>query len=300
MLQNPSKDASVIETNATRRSDRVVLDLPLQLSGTDCTGQGYIEQGHTLLLSRHGAKLVLNRKLMPNQELSLRCLSTGLAADARVVGQMGRGPQGYFYGVEFLDSNANPWKIEFPPMVEARQSVGRTLLECARCKTRAVAYMSEIEAEIFEANRCLSRNCNTCDAMGLWTEPDIPAGEPARTSPQQDLQATLERLMNSASERKAPAPSLRMTACVRSPEFGEEIVSTEEVSRTGIRFKSPKRYARNSIIEIAVPYTRKPGIIFVLAQVEWDRALPNEGVTLFGARYVQMQGSTIQRIEENP
>ncbi|HEV2349494.1 MAG TPA: PilZ domain-containing protein [Terriglobia bacterium] len=297
------ENTRTMETNTIRRSDRVVLELPLQLSGTDSSGQGYLEQGHTLLLSRHGAKLVLNRKLLPNQELSLRCLSTGQAAEARVVGQVGRGPQGYFYGVEFLDFNANPWKIEFPPMTEARQSVGRALLECAKCNTRAVVYLSEMEAEIFEANRCLSRDCKTCHAMGLWTEPNIPPADgPAapRSSPEENLRATLARLINSRTERKEPKPSLRMTACIRSPEFGEEIVSTEDVSRSGFRFKTPKRYAKSSIIEIAVPYTRKPGNIFVLAQIEWDRALPNEGVTLYGAWYVQMQGSTIQRIEEQP
>jgi PilZ domain len=293
----------IMETNTTRRSDRIVLELPLQLSGTDCMGQGYIEQGYTLILSRHGAKLVLNRKLLPNQELSVRCLSTSQTAEARVVGQLGRGPQGYLYGIEFLDFNANPWMIEFPPMTEARQSVARALLECAACKTRAVAYLSEIEAEIFEENRCLSRNCKTCNAMGLWTEPNIPpANEPAPPShsPEQDVQAILAKLMSSAHEHKEPKPSLRMTACIRSPEFGEEIVSTEDVSRSGFRFKSPKRYVKGSIIEIAVPYSRKPGNIFVLAQIEWERALPNEGVTLFGAWYVKMQGSTIQRIEEQP
>ncbi|HLY60246.1 MAG TPA: PilZ domain-containing protein [Terriglobia bacterium] len=303
MLQNQSKETSVMETNSIRRSDRLALELPLQLSGTDCTGQGYIEQGSTQLLSRHGAKVVLNRKLLPNQELSLRCLSTGLAAEARVVGQVGRGPQGYFYGVEFLDFYANPWKIDFPPPAEFRQSVARAFLECARCKSRAVTYLSEIEAEIFEANRCLSRNCKTCNAMGLWTEPDsLPAHKPVseRNSPEEHLQATLARWMNSMNERKEAKPNLRMAACVRSPEFGEDVMTTEEVSPTGFRFKSPKRYTRNSIIEIAVPYSRKPGNVFVLAQIEWDRALPNEGVTLYGACYVQMQGSTIQRIEAKP
>lgn len=289
-----------METNTIRRSDRVVLELPLQLSGMDSSGQGYLEQGHTLLLSRHGAKLVLNRKLLPNQEFSLRCLSTRQAADARVVGQMGRGPQGYFYGVEFLDPNANPWMIEFPPMAEAHQSVARTLLECANCKTRAVVYLSEIEAEIFEENHCLWRNCKTCNAMVLWTEPVIPAAgapAPSQESQEEDVQAVIARLLSAKNERKEPKPTLRMTACIRSPEFGEEVVSTEDVSRSGFRFKSPKRYSKGSIIEIAVPYTRKPGIIFVLAQIEWDRALPNEGVTLYGAWYVQMQGSIIQRIE---
>ncbi len=288
-----------MEPNTTRRSDRISLELPLQLSGTDCTGGGYIEEGYALLLNRHGAKIVLSRKLLPNQELTLRCLSTGLSADARVVGQIGRGPQGYFYGIEFLDDKANPWKIEFPPLTEARQAVARTLLECRSCKTRAVAYMSEIEAEIFEANKCLSRPCRSCGEMGLWTEPVILViEEPAPVSSEAAVQSSLLKLMRSQNERKQLRSHLRMTACLRSPGFGEEVVFTEDVSQGGFRFKSPKRHSLGAIIEIAVPYTRKAGNIFVLAQIEWDHPLPNEGVTLYGAAYVQMQGSKIQRIEE--
>src|SRR5271157_1407052 len=151
-----------METQPTRRSDRVSLQLPLQLSGTDCLGEGYIEQGHSVIVSRHGAKIVLNRKLVPEQELTLRCLATDRATDARVVGQLERGPQGYSYGIEFLDPTANPWNIDFPPLAESRKSVARVLLECVSCNSWAVSYLTEVEAEVFEANRCLSRHCKTC------------------------------------------------------------------------------------------------------------------------------------------
>lgn len=301
MIPNQPKDNLTMETNTTRRSDRVSLELPLQLSGTDSMGQGYIEEGRTLLLSRHGAKIVLNRKLSPNQELTVRCLSTNSSADARVVGQIGRGPHGYFYGIEFLDADANPWKIEFPPMADAHKAVARTLIECSACKTRAIAYMSDIEAEIYEANRCLSRPCQKCGDKALWTEPVMVIMEDAPSSPgakEFDVQATLLKLLRSQNERKESRAHLRMTACLRSPEFGEEVVFTEDVSNGGFRFKSPKHHSLGSVIEIAVPYTRKTGNIYVLAQIEWEYPLPNEGVTLFGAWYVQMQGSKIERVEE--
>jgi hypothetical protein len=288
-----------METPSTRRSDRISLELPLQLSGTDCSGEGYIEETHSVLLSRHGAKLVLNRKLTPDQELTVRCLATGRAADARVVGQFGRGPDGYFYGVEFLDLSANPWNIEFPPISEARKGVARVLLECVSCSSRAVSYLSDVEAEVFEANHCLSRHCKTCREMGLWTEPAIAAAieaPPMRAAPDLESPSALAELLRSQNERKESRVTLRMTACVRTPQFGEEIVFTEDVSRGGFRFKSPKRYPKGPLIEIAVPFVRKAGSIFVLAQIEWDRALPSEGVTLYGAWYVQVHGDTIQRV----
>ena len=288
-----------METQSIRRSDRVSLELSLQLSGTDCSGEGYIEEGRTLLLSRHGAKIALNRKLVPDQEMTLRCLATGRAADARVVGQYGRGPEGYFYGIEFLDKNENPWNIEFPSISEAHKGVARVLLECVSCNTRALTYLSEVEAEIFEANHCLSRHCKRCREMGLWTEPVVVmVSDPPviRASPDLNSPSALAELLRSQNERKEARVSLRMTACVRTPQFGEEIVYTEDVSRGGFRFKSPKHYPKGPIIEIAVPYVRKAGSVFVLAQIEWDRPLPSEGVTLYGAWYVQVHGDTIQRV----
>jgi len=290
-----------MERKFTRRSDRVSLELALQLSGIDSAGVGYIAEAHTLIVSRHGGKIIVDRKLTPKQELTLRCIPTGRTADARVVGQTGREPTGYSYGIEFLDDNANPWNIEFPPLADSRKAVARILLQCVRCHTRALSYLSEVEAEVFEANRCLSRHCKSCRGMGLWTEPVIPpAAEPA--PPHFSLEpvgpAPQSELLRTQNERKETRANLRMTACLRTAEFGEEVVFTEDVSPGGFRFKSPKLYAKGPIIEIAIPYSKKSGSIFVLSQIEWSRPLPSEGMMLYGALYIQMQGRTIQRTEE--
>jgi len=290
-----------MRTKFTRRSDRVSLELALQLSGMDPSGAGYIAEAHTLIVSRHGGKIIVDRKLAPKQELTVRCIPTGRTADARVVGQTGREALGYFYGIEFVDRNVNPWNIEFPPLANSRKAVARTLLECVRCHRRAVSYLSEVEAEVFEANRCLSRHCKSCRGMGLWTEPVIPAPAepaPARFSLEPVGPAPQSDLLRTQNERKETRANLRMTACLRTAEFGEEIVFTEDVSPGGYRFKSPKLYAKGPIIEIAVPYSKKSGSIFVLSQIEWSRPLPSEGMMLYGAWYVQMHGRTIQRIEE--
>jgi PilZ domain-containing protein len=288
-------------TKSTRRSDRVSLELPLQLSGIDHSGVGYIAEAHTLIVSRHGGKIIVDRKLVPKQELTVRCIPTGRTADARMVGQTGREPLGYFYGIEFLDGHANPWNIEFPPLADSRKAVARTLLECVRCHKRVVSYLSEVEAEVFEANRCLSRHCKSCHGMGLWTEPVISAATepaPAHFSLEPVGGAPQAELLRSQNEREETRTNLRMTACLRTAEFGEEIVFTEDVSPGGFRFKSPKLYAKGPILEIAVPYSKKSGSVFVLAQIEWSRPLPSEGMMLYGAWYVQMHGRIIQRIEE--
>ena len=57
-----------MENSGIRRSDRVHLDLAIQISGTDNTGRGFVDAGQTLVLSLHGAKIVVGLKLTPDQE----------------------------------------------------------------------------------------------------------------------------------------------------------------------------------------------------------------------------------------
>lgn len=278
-----------MEQERTRRSDRVTLELSIQVSGTDGLGRGFMEETQTLVLSRHGAKILLTRKLVPDQEINLHCHRTGKEADVRIVGQIGSGSEGHHYGVEFLDPDINLWDIEFPPLSESEKAVTRVLLECVRCHSRELTYLNEFEAEVFEANRCLSRPCKRCTDTSLWKAslaqapseqiplpvevkpaPEPPAAEPTRTR----------------NERKEVRVSLKISACIRHAQLGEEVVITENVSRGGLRFKSPKGYTVGSVTEVAVPYSRGSGNIFTPARIEHAEQLPAEGLTLYGVAYI--------------
>ncbi len=97
-----------------RRSSRIGVELPIQISGTDSNGRGFAVQTQTQLLSRHGAKISLQEGLVPDQEIIIHCPALKKDAEARVVALFRKESGGYVYGIEFLDPKADFWNVPFP------------------------------------------------------------------------------------------------------------------------------------------------------------------------------------------
>ena len=304
-----------MDAEQTRRSDRVSLEVPIQISGTDEAGRVFMDNTIALQLSRHGAKILLGRKLVPDQEITIRCLENSREAETRVVGLIREESEGYSYGVEFLDPEANLWNIEFPPLSESDQGVARLVLECACCHSRELVYLNELEAEVFESNKTLSRHCKRCTGMTLWKEspgpvpsdsvpppsqavppptessarPETPAVTPPKSPEVAPPKEPAVSPQPTPTERQKSGVRLNLTACIRHAHLGEEVVVTENISREGLGFKSAKYYAEGWSIEVAVPYSRGAGNIFVPGRVTHLEAVPAEGLTLYSVSYVRAQ-----------
>src|SRR3989442_16021987 len=85
-----------------RRSSRTPKEIPILLVGSDMEGKTFSEKAKTVLLSRHGAGIVSEYKLSPEQELILRSLETNRETEVRVVGQLGSAGGSYTYGAGVL------------------------------------------------------------------------------------------------------------------------------------------------------------------------------------------------------
>ncbi len=271
----------------TRRSDRVPGELPVVISGVDASGFAFLEQSTTVVVSRHGAKIVLSRKLVPDQELNIRCLKTGRESDARVVGQTGVEGGRSFYGIELLDDEADLWGIEFPEVSEAARAVGRVLLECLRCRHVELVYLDEFEVEVLEASQYLSRHCPRCSDQTLWkrsASKEPPAEEAAKApAVQPPAPGTGRRTRN---DRKHVRLDLKVEVCLRHPQLGEEIGMTENVSRGGFRFHSRKKYAPGSILEAALPYSSGAANIFAPCQIVYAGDVPGTDLHVYGVQYL--------------
>jgi PilZ domain len=269
-------------TANVRRSDRIELELRIMVLGTDAQGQDFMEETYTTIVGKHGAKIVLSRSLVPDQELIIRCEGSGRESDAWVVGHLGEDADGKYYSVKFLDPAADVWGIEFPPLAESEQAVERVLLECVHCQSRELTYLDGFEAEVFEANHHLSRSCKHCGDRTLWRQSvgsaTVEAAAPAS--------ASLPVPPRTREQRKHPRMSLNVKASVRSPQFGEEIVSTVNISRGGIAFKSSRGYDEGMLVQIAVPYAPQGGNIFTAARVTHIKDLPQEGTRIIGVANV--------------
>jgi hypothetical protein len=103
--------------NATRRrSQRVVLSLPVTVRTEDATkNSSFEEETHTLVVNLHGALIVLAGKVTKGQKLRLLNRATKEELECRVasLGPISGGK--VQVGVEFLKPSPDFWHISFPP-----------------------------------------------------------------------------------------------------------------------------------------------------------------------------------------
>jgi hypothetical protein len=273
----PIEVRSDMETNGKRESVRMELEVPIEVVGTDCLGIQFFDRTHAVVIGRHGGKIVLERKLGPHQEVSIRCLATGQEAEATVVGLIGKRMGAYHYGIKFVGGEDNIWGVEFPPSTDPEGAIGRVFLECLGCKNREVVCLDDFETEVLEVTGQLSRSCKRCRDVSLWRKlqemPDSEIATSASAHP-----AVTQR----PDKRHEPRRQMRVAACVRTARCGEDLVQTRSVSRSGLCFTSPWEYLPGEAIEVAVPYSPGGGNIFLSAEVVRLQLLPSEGTRIYG------------------
>ena len=294
----------------TRTSDRVYLELPIILRGTDASGRRFEEETRTLVISRRGAKIVSRQALVPQQILNIRCLKTGLEADARVVGPIKGEEEGCYYGIGLVHPEVNLWGINFPELTGNEDPAGRVFLECTRCRSQEVAHLDAFELEVLLANEALLRPCSLCTSSTLWMPPGPEApNSQAPHAPRRLVEGRKEQRVSlevdaarrrrvieapppprvSVQKRRQPRVMLEVDACVRHPVFGDETVVTENVSRGGFRFRSRKDYTVATLIEAALPYVPGAANIFTPARVVYKGEPSPDGVIAYGVAYIPTQ-----------
>jgi len=225
--------------------------------------------------------------------------------------------------VAFAHEDTNLWDIEFPPLAESEQAASRVVMACMACKVREVAYLNELETEVFQASGVLQRPCVRCRQSTVWREssgsepvpepsapmakarPGATAGSAAARGPQavsvaeamgshgQEHEAddapTEPRTQN---DRKHLRSKLIITVCIRAFREGkdhwgsdEEVIETSDVSRGGFGFQSERRYRKGSHVEVAIPYKAGAANIFVPAKIANVRR-QKDGRRRYGVAYI--------------
>jgi hypothetical protein len=278
-----------------RSCGRIAKEIAILLVGSDMEGKVFSEQTSTVLLSRHGAGILSQYVLSAEQELILRRRDTDKEAVVRVVGQLGAHGEKYTYGVAFLDPELNLWGLPFPALTDSEKEARRVLLQCSSCKARELVEQSDLESDVYRINEEIVRSCGKCGSSTIWrrasaedTGEPIPletklskatsSVRPPETPPAalQDATPAPQIAPRTENKRKHVRTKVNFKACVRSHAFGDDIVTCEDISRGGLRFKSRKEYTANTEIDVAAPYSPGTPDIFVHGHIVYVAELKQE------------------------
>ena len=98
-----------------RRSQRVCLNIDVEIFVNPGTDKVSREQTKTLTVNAHGALVLLNTRVKIGDLLSLRDLKAKNASACRVVDRTIGSTGIPEVGIEFLEPETNFWHIAFPP-----------------------------------------------------------------------------------------------------------------------------------------------------------------------------------------
>ena len=250
-------------TQKHRRSARIAIQIPVEIFGIESNGCSFRDLARTESVSEHGGCLLLNRILVPQQELRLRRM-LGEEITVRVIGEVKRTAEGILYGVSFLEGSFDYWGIHFPASA-LKLALFRVLLECKHCTSREVVPLSDSQLATLDDEGRLPRTCEKCDEQTDWVRTEFAIGRV--TAKKQEIAQALAK--PAENRRKSLRARLKLTACIRKPG-SEEIVPIIDVSRGGLRFRSERIYASGNWVQVAVPFTMNTANIFVPAQVIWQ------------------------------
>ncbi len=98
-----------------RRTTRILLRIPITLSGANADGSNFSEDTETVSVSKHGTAVRTRQRLTLGHEASVRTKNKNRAGQFEVVwiGKPGTESEG-LVGLEWLEARRF-WGLEFPP-----------------------------------------------------------------------------------------------------------------------------------------------------------------------------------------
>ena len=273
--------------NEKRRSDRILLTIPLTLQGEDENGVTFHAEAHTSMVSRHGARIHTHRQLRGGQKVCVMSQLTRRSAEFRIVGLVAPFTErGGEYGVECLNHDENIWGIQFPPLLEGETVESKAVLECRNCHAAALIALSLVEAEVLETSGILTRTCETCGITGPWGHAEKPIAMAAPAGERFENQETPPVAEPSTRERRRyRRVALQLPVRIRNYYGGLEVTRSENISKGGFCFVSEKDYQIGEGVLVTCPYHSTGENIEVRARVVSCRTIEGSPHKVYGVQY---------------
>jgi hypothetical protein len=280
--QPPTTLPPVVEKEK-RRSERILLKVPLLVAGFDVYGKSFREDTFTLSISRNGAFIWLKNSARQGDTIAVSNLRTHQSCLFRLC-DSDKDPSGEFtaWGIECLERNANFWQIRFPeqtPTPSTRKKIIALIL-CGACHSREVAELTPVEYYTMLKEEFTKRYCADCGATTEWkfilvegAPGAVPQGVSATLPPSGEEKRREKRIL-----AKLP---IRLT----HPEDGRaEDTLTENVSKSGVCCAASMELNAGEVIRL----TFDPGVATdedqILARIMWRRSMGQNRKNLYGIR----------------
>lgn len=271
-----------------RRSERVLLSIPIEVRGINAAGQPFVEKTHTLMINRHGARIALKTPLQPEARVTIVNRQSAMSCPFRVVVRTGKslggGPE---WGVECLEPDVNFWGINFPEKAKAPsdQEEVDALVECAACRCRELAQLTLEEYRSIVSEGSVRRDCPECGGMTEWKFGFVDEGEPEEAVPvQPSTAAPAAPLPPGAERRRAKRLTIKLPVRIRLQDGSEEVARTENLSKTGVCFTSSLMISPQDRLFLTVGYTLGSSEGEIAGRLVWRREIEGGGKAFYGVR----------------
>jgi hypothetical protein len=272
-----------------RRTERVLLRIPIEVSGEDSNGESFKEKTFTLVINRHGARVALRARVQPGTLVTVKNLQSTLSARFRIVGPSGRSlGEGPEWGVECLQHGIDFWGISFPEIggTSPEPELVDSLLECSMCRSRQLAQLTLQQYRA--ANQAsVRRECAKCGKSTEWRFASEEGQKGMGASARPATGAPASEAEQEKDRRRAKRLTVKLPVRIRLQDGSEEVTKTENLSKTGVCFASGLSMRPGDRIFVTVGYAPGGSESEIAAVVRWRKELDEAGRALYGVHLEQ-------------
>ena len=251
-----------------RRSDRIYLQIPVRVSGTDARGGHFEEESVTVSVNEHGGCITLSHSLTPGQTIHVKNLLNHQEQECRVIALV----REVFsdraeWGTELTDPTIEFWGIKFTPPPESVEP--KALIQCQACSQVVLAPLSSSGYDILLHTGMLSRHCDRCGETTRWQPRELPTAS-GTASP------TAQALIHD-ERRRTRRRRLAMRLQLHRASGQTEIVRTSDVSKGGLSFFSPNVFRVGEKVSFILPFGKQKEPTDTQGHIAWARQNPEGG-----------------------
>lgn len=254
-LSESEKRASQIAVECSSCHSRVIADLSDLASDVMAVNDGIVRYCQRCLSS------TLWKRAAENEEASRDSADSGSPA--------------------LLEAPARSWREGAKPVRPARQAPTSGFASSPWSHAETVAPAARWEPSAARSSAA------HLDVKEPLDEPlDEPLNVPAARPASKPAVSPAEK-KEQENRRKHARTRVNFRACIRRKGQGDDIVTCEDMSRGGLRFKSKQQYFEKTLIEVAVPYAPGDQAIFVAGQIVYAQELPEQKLYRCGVMYLR-------------